>query len=181
MVHAVRLVPPHADCTPLPRPAPLRYKFASFFNRNTVLHKLQQLLEKSRSQADILPEDLHDGEEALGGEEEEDASGPLRILQLESHDLLQAVCVDLPISARAFLECFFADTSDFAAVNTAAREDEDLQVAPWAAREGDPAALERLVSFKALVNNPMCPPKTRVEARQVQHLSPGGANSPWRS
>ncbi|XP_020261467.1 BAG-associated GRAM protein 1 isoform X2 [Asparagus officinalis] len=165
----------------------VRYKFASFWNRNHTLRALQRaaknfhaMLEaekKERAQSALR---AHSSSIRVGS-----TGSSKNQIQIPKEDLVQTgnfqdfvkeeVLVGIyngifPCKAEQFFTELLSDDSKFIAEYRSARKDSNLNLGPWhAANEYDGQVRE--ITFRSVCHSPMCPPDTAMTEWQHAVLS----------
>ncbi|GAA0160737.1 hypothetical protein LIER_17225 [Lithospermum erythrorhizon] len=159
----------------------VRYKFASFWNRNHALRALQRV--KKNYHAILEAEKKEKEQSALrahsssvkGGKSpkisEETAPESAKVQPFIQEEVLSNIYNGVfPCSAEQFFELLLNDGSSFTNEYRAVRRDTNLNMGQWhAADEYDGQVRE--ITFRSLCNSPMCPPDTAVTEYQHAVLS----------
>ncbi|KAI4342822.1 hypothetical protein MLD38_027395 [Melastoma candidum] len=132
----------------------VRYKFASFWNRNHALRALQRSLKNFHVM--------------LEAEKKEMVESALRAHK----EVVTEIYKDsFPCSAEKFFDLILSDDAKFTDEYRSARKDSNLQMGQWhGADEYDGQVRE--ITFRSLCNSPMCPPDTAMTEYQHAVLSP---------
>ncbi|CAI0396993.1 unnamed protein product [Linum tenue] len=161
----------------------VRYKFASFWNRNHAIRILHRTAKNYHTLVEA--EKKENAESALRAH-----SSSVRVrkgepLSLESivpkaekvqpfikYEVLVGIHNDIfPCSAEQFLNLLLSDDSKFINEYRSARKDTNLVIGPWhPADEYDGQVRE--LTFRSVCNSPMCPPDTAMTEYQHFVLSP---------
>lgn len=161
----------------------VRYKFASFWNRNHALRGLQRAAKNYRTMLEA--EKKERAESALRAHSSSIRSGtrqaniPEDVVQKAGklqafikEEVLVGIYNDLfPCTAEQFFNICLKDGSTFINEYRSVRKDSNLVMGQWhAADEYDGQVRE--ITFRSLCNSPMCPPDTAVTEWQHFVLSP---------
>ncbi|KAL2651574.1 hypothetical protein R1flu_019702 [Riccia fluitans] len=163
-----------------------KYKFASYWNRNHVFRALQRAAQRFREMKEQAQQEqqqstlraqsssfrhlkevptLHSMDELpTPSKEEVNAYVPF----LEEEVLTEIVKKELPASVEKVFRVCFADDSKFTEAFRALRKDTELQIESWH-RTGQYIGENRKITFRAVCNNPMCPPDSAMT--EYQHAS----------
>ncbi|XP_052293176.1 BAG-associated GRAM protein 1 isoform X7 [Citrus sinensis] len=161
----------------------VRYKFASFWNRNHALRQLQRIAknyhkmleaekkEKAESVLRAYSSSVR-GSTRQAKIPEETVREPKKLQPYIKEEVLVGICNDVfPCTAEQFFTLLFSDDSNFTNEYRAARKDNNLVMGQWhAADEYDGQVRE--ITFRSLCNSPMCPPDTAMTEYQHAVLSP---------
>lgn len=160
----------------------VRYKFASFWNRNHALRALQRtaktyraLLEaekKERAESALRAHSSSTrGSEKQAKIPEDGASKTERLQPFIKEEVLTVIYNDVfPCTAEQFFNILLKDGSSFTNEYRLARKDSNLIMGQWhAADEYDGQVRE--IKFRSLCNSPMCPPDTAMTEWQHSVLS----------
>ncbi|KAJ8774837.1 hypothetical protein K2173_017283 [Erythroxylum novogranatense] len=161
----------------------VRYKFASFWNRNNAFKALQRT---ARNYHAILESEKKESEESAlrahsssvrGGRKQPKAPEDIA----PKSEKLQAfikkeVLVDIyndvfPCTAEQFLDTLLSDDSKFTNEYRSTRKDTNLCMGQWHAAD-DYDGQVREITFRSKCNSPMCPPDTAMTEYQHTVLSP---------
>ncbi|KAK4365990.1 hypothetical protein RND71_013870 [Anisodus tanguticus] len=161
----------------------LRYKFASFWNRN---HALRSLQRSADNYHDMLEAEKKEMEQSALRAYSSSVKGckKMEINQEESvikiqksqpfikEEVISSVYNDvLTCTAEQFFDLLLADGSNFTNEYRAAGKDFNLNMGQWNfADEYDGQVRE--ITFRTICNSPMCPPDTAVTEYQHAVLSP---------
>ncbi|KAK7822897.1 bag-associated gram protein 1 [Quercus suber] len=177
----------------------VRYKFASFWNRNHALRALQRsaknyeaMLEAEKKESCIksftaFGEELRSYEKAESAlrahssstrrsktqvEIPEDVPKTGKVQVFIKEEALVGICNDVfPCTAEQFFNILLNDGSNFTNEYRSVRKDTNLVMGQWhAADEYDGQVRE--ITFRSLCNSPMCPPDTAMTEYQHAVLSP---------
>ncbi|XP_024043906.1 BAG-associated GRAM protein 1 isoform X1 [Citrus clementina] len=161
----------------------VRYKFASFWNRNHALRQLQRIAKNYHKMLEA--EKKEKAESALRAHSssirgsrrqakiaEETVTKPEKLQPFIKEEVLVGIYNDVfPCTAEQFFTLLFSDDSTFTNEYRAARKDTNLVMGQWhAADEYDGQVRE--ITFRSLCNSPMCPPDTAMTEYQHAVLSP---------
>ncbi|KAL9437181.1 hypothetical protein AB3S75_023097 [Citrus x aurantiifolia] len=161
----------------------VRYKFASFWNRNHALRQLQRTAKNYHTMLEA--EKKEKAESALRAHSssirgsrrqakiaEETVTKPEKLQPFIKEEVLVGIYNDVfPCTAEQFFTLLFSDDSTFTNEYRAARKDTNLLMGQWhAADEYDGQVRE--ITFRSLCNSPMCPPDTAMTEYQHAVLSP---------
>ncbi|KDP44241.1 hypothetical protein JCGZ_05708 [Jatropha curcas] len=158
----------------------VRYKFASFWNRN---HALRTLQRAAKNHHDMLEAEKKERAESALRAHSSSVRSNSSILddivpKVEKHQafIKEEVLVDIyndtfPCAADQFFNKLLNDNSKFTNEYRAARKDTNLVMGQWhVADEYDGQVRE--ITFRSLCNSPMCPPDTAMTEYQHAVLSP---------
>lgn len=161
----------------------VRYKFASFWNRNHALRGLQRAAKNYRTMLEAEKKERAESalrahsssirsgiKQAKIPEDVEKKAGKLQSFIKE--EVLVSVNNDsFPCTAEQFFNICLKDGSTFINEYRSARKDSNLVMGQWhVADEYDGQVRE--ITFRSLCNSPMCPPDTAVTEWQHFVLSP---------
>ncbi|CAL1404723.1 unnamed protein product [Linum trigynum] len=161
----------------------VRYKFASFWNRNHAIRILQRAAKNHHELVEA--EKKESAESALRAHSSSVRVRKGESLSLESsvvkaakvqpfikHGVLVDIHNDIfPCTAEQFLNLLLSDESKFINEYRSARKDTNLVIGPWhPADEYDGQVRE--LTVRSLCNSPMCPPDTAMTEYQHFVLSP---------
>ncbi|CAN8280102.1 unnamed protein product [Cochlearia groenlandica] len=162
----------------------VRYKFASFWNRNHTLKALQRAVNNYHAMLEI--EKKETTESALransisvkGGAKlqvkvpEDIAVVPVKLQAFIKEEVLVGIYNDVIASTpEQFLNVLLADDSTYTNEYRSARKDKNLNIEPWHTAEEYEGQV-REIKFRSICNSPMCPPDTAVTEWQHVVLSP---------
>ncbi|KAL3506846.1 hypothetical protein ACH5RR_032228 [Cinchona calisaya] len=157
----------------------VRYKFASFWNRNHALRALQRaaknyhtMLEAEKKEKEQSALRAHSSSLRSGkGQDKPSKESVLRFQPFIREEVLSSVYNDIfPCTADQFFELLLNDGSSFTNEYRAVRKDSNLTMGQWhAADEYDGQVRE--ITFRSLCNSPMCPPDTAMTEWQHVVLS----------
>ncbi|OAY37788.1 BAG-associated GRAM protein 1 isoform X3 [Manihot esculenta] len=158
----------------------VRYKFASFWNRN---HALRALQRAAKNYHDMLEAEKKERAESALRAHSSSVRGSMRIPEdivpkVEKHqafikeEVLVGIYNDVfPCTAEQFFNILLNDDTKFTYEYRAARKDTNLIMGQWhAAEEYDGQVRE--ITFRTLCNSPMCPPDTAMTEYQHSVLTP---------
>ncbi|KAM4113728.1 hypothetical protein ACJW30_04G018300 [Castanea mollissima] len=160
----------------------VRYKFASFWNRNHALRALQRSAknyeamleaekkEKAESALRAHSSSTRRGKTQVEIPEDVPKTGNVQVFIKE--EALVGICNDVfPCTAEQFFNILLNDGSSFTNEYRSARKDTNLVMGQWhAADEYDGQVRE--ITFRSLCSSPMCPPDTAMTEYQHAVLSP---------
>ncbi|KAJ9189159.1 hypothetical protein P3X46_000488 [Hevea brasiliensis] len=158
----------------------VRYKFASFWNRN---HALRALQRAAKNYHDMLEAEKKERAESALRAHSSSVRGSIKIPEdivpkVEKHqvfikeEILVGIYNDVfPCTAELFFNILLNDDSKFTNEYRSVRKDTNLIMGQWhAADEYDGKVRE--ITFRSLCNSPMCPPDTAMTEYQHSVLSP---------
>ncbi|CAN1146492.1 BAG-associated GRAM protein 1 [Linum perenne] len=160
----------------------VRYKFASFWNRNHVIKILQRGAKSYRAMLEAEKKEI--AESALRAHSSSVRVRKVESLCLESsvpkvqkvqpfikEDVLVSIHNDIfPCTPGQFQSLLLSDDSKFINEYRSARKDTNLIIGPWhPTNEYDGQVRE--LKFRSLCNSPMCPPDTAMTEYQHFFLS----------
>ncbi|XP_052199402.1 BAG-associated GRAM protein 1 isoform X2 [Diospyros lotus] len=161
----------------------VRYKFASFWNRNHALRALQRaakdfhtMVEAEKKETEQSALRAHSssirGSKRQAMIPEENTPKPVKFQSFVKEEVLVNIYNDVfPCTAEQFFELLLNDSSNFTNEYRAVRKDTNLSVGPWhSADEYDGQVRE--ITLRALCNSPMCPPDSAMTEWQHAILSP---------
>ncbi|CAH8310386.1 unnamed protein product [Eruca vesicaria subsp. sativa] len=162
----------------------VRYKFASFWNRNHTLKALQRAVNNYHAMLEVEKKEraesalrAHSSSVRGGGKVQvkapEDAVAvPVKSQAFVKEEVLVGIYNDVFSSTpEQFLKLLLADDSTYTNEYRSARKDKNLNIEPWhTAEEYDGQVRE--IKFRSICNSPMCPPDTAVTEWQHVVLSP---------
>ncbi|XP_010524179.1 PREDICTED: BAG-associated GRAM protein 1 isoform X2 [Tarenaya hassleriana] len=161
----------------------VRYKFASFWNRNHTLKALQRAVKNYHAMLEA--EKKETAESALRAHSssvksgkgktkapEDGATVPEKHQAFVKEEVLVNIYNDVfGCTAEQFLNSLLADNSTYTNEYRSVRKDKNLNIEPWhSAEEYDGQVRE--IKFRSICNSPMCPPDTAVTEWQHVVLSP---------
>ncbi|XP_016507369.1 BAG-associated GRAM protein 1-like isoform X3 [Nicotiana tabacum] len=160
----------------------VRYKFASFWNRNHSLRALQrsadnyhEMLEAEKKEMEQSALRAHSssvkGCKKMELNQEESVTKIQKSQPFIKEEVLSSIYNDvLPCTAEQFFDLLLADDSNFTNEYRAAGKDFNLNMGQWnSADEYDGQVRE--ITFRTVCNSPMCPPDTAVTEYQHAVLS----------
>ncbi|XP_058102498.1 BAG-associated GRAM protein 1 [Magnolia sinica] len=160
----------------------VRYKFASFWNRNHALRALQRALKnfrhmeeaekKEKAQSDLRAQSSSvRGPRRQKKTPEDDAPKIEKFQAFIKEEVLVGIVNDVfPCTAEQFFNILLSDDSKFIQEYRALRKDTNLNLGQWhAADEFDGQVRE--ITFRALCSSPMCPPDSAMTEWQHAVLS----------
>ncbi|KAL3700236.1 hypothetical protein R1sor_018258 [Riccia sorocarpa] len=162
-----------------------KYKFASYWNRNHVYRALQRAAQKFKEMKEQAQQEQqqstlraqsssfrHLREAAVDSTDELPTASATEVKTfvpfLQEEVLTQVIKEELPVSAEKVFRVCFADDSKFTEAFRALRKDTELQIEKWHPT-GQYVGENRKITFRALCNNPMCPPDSAMT--EYQHAS----------
>ncbi|XP_038991859.1 BAG-associated GRAM protein 1-like isoform X1 [Hibiscus syriacus] len=161
----------------------VRYKFASFWNRNHALRALQRaannyhaMLEAEKKERAESALRAHStsirGSRRKATAPKDNASKPEKSKAFIKEEVLAGIFNDVfPCTAEQFFNILLSDGSSFTNEYRSVRKDTNLSMGQWhAADEYD--GLVREITFRTICNSPMCPPDTAMSEYQHSVLSP---------
>ncbi|XP_031125283.1 BAG-associated GRAM protein 1-like isoform X1 [Ipomoea triloba] len=161
----------------------VRYKFASFWNRNNTLRVLQRavknyhaMLEAEKREREQSALRAHSssikGGNQLSQNPEESVPKADKFQSFIKEEVLSGIYNDIfPCTAEEFFGILLSDGSNFTQEYRAARKDSNLTMGQWhSAAEYDGQVRE--IKFRSLCTSPMCPPDTAMTEYQHAVLSP---------
>ncbi|KAL9431949.1 hypothetical protein AB3S75_027036 [Citrus x aurantiifolia] len=161
----------------------VRYKFASFWNRNHALRQLQRTAKNYHTMLEAEKKEkaesaLRAHSSSIGGSRrqakiaEETVTKPEKLQPFIKEEVLVGIYNDVfPCTAEQFFTLLFSDDSKFTNEYRAARKDSNLVMGQWhAADEYDGQVRE--VAFRSLCKSPIYPRDTAMTESQHAVLSP---------
>ncbi|CAG7865991.1 unnamed protein product [Brassica rapa] len=163
----------------------VRYKFASFWNRNHTLKALQRRVNNYHAMLEVEKKEraesalrAHSSSKRGGGGKVQVkapvdiAAVPVKFQAFIKEEVLVAIYNDgFPSKPEQFRNVLLADDSTYTNEYRSARKDKNLNIEPWhTAEEYDGQVRE--IKFRSICNSPMCPPDTAVTEWQHVVLSP---------
>ncbi|KAF8041537.1 hypothetical protein BT93_A0207 [Corymbia citriodora subsp. variegata] len=161
----------------------VRYKFASFWNRNHALRALQRALSNFHAmleaeKKEMVESALRAHSSSVRGSRrslktpEDSVSKTGKLQPFIKEEVLVGIYKDaFPSSAEKFFNILLTDDSKFTNEYRSARKDTNLVMGQWhAADEYDGQVRE--ITFRSLCSSPMCPPDTAMTEYQHAVLSP---------
>ncbi|KAL0927474.1 hypothetical protein M5K25_001646 [Dendrobium thyrsiflorum] len=160
----------------------VRYKFASFWNRNHTLRALQRAAKNYRTMLEA--EKQENAQSALRAHSssirssrkpvdipEENVAETGKLQDFVKEDVLVGIVNDtFPCTAEEFFTLLFSDDSKFIDEYRSARKDTNLNMGQWhVADEYDGQVRE--ITFRSVCHSPMCPPDTAMTEWQHAVLS----------
>ncbi|XP_044466803.1 BAG-associated GRAM protein 1-like isoform X2 [Mangifera indica] len=161
----------------------VRYKFASFWNRNNALRALQRAVNNYHTMLEA--EKKERAESALRAHSssirssirepkvsQDNVCKPEKIQAFVKEEALVGIHNSvLPCTAEQFFTLILSDDSSFTKEYRSQRKDTNLNIGQWhAADEYDGQVRE--ITYRCLCTNPMCPPDTGMTEYQHAVLSP---------
>ncbi|KAK6255504.1 hypothetical protein QUC31_017146 [Theobroma cacao] len=160
----------------------VRYKFASFWNRNHALRALQRaannyhaMLEAEKKERAESALRAHSssirGSKGQARAPQDNASKTEKVQAFIKEEALSGIHNDVfPCTAEQFFNLLLGDDSSFTNEYRSARKDTNLNMGQWhAADEYDGQVRE--ITFRSICNSPMCPPDTAMTEYQHSVLS----------
>ncbi|XP_015077619.1 BAG-associated GRAM protein 1 isoform X1 [Solanum pennellii] len=160
----------------------VRYKFASFWNRNHALRSLQRsadnyhdMLEAEKKEMEQSALRAHSssvkGFNKMEINQEESVTKIQKSQPFIKEEVLSSVDNDgLTCTAEQFFDLLLADGSNFTNEYRAAGKDFNLKMGQWNSAD-DYDGQVREITFRTKCNSPMCPPDTAVTEYQHAVLS----------
>lgn len=161
----------------------VRYKFASFWNRNHALRALQRsqktfhaMLETEKKEKAESALRAHSSSIRVSGRQIDSTIDSLpkdgKVQAFIKEEVLVSICNDIfPCTAEQFFNTLLNNDSNFTNMFRLERKDTNLTMGQWhTADEYDGQVRE--ITFRSLCNSPMCPPDTAVTEWQHAVLSP---------
>ncbi|GKV29253.1 hypothetical protein SLEP1_g38192 [Rubroshorea leprosula] len=160
----------------------VRYKFASFWNRNHALRALQRAVKNYHDRIEAEKKERAESELRAHSSSTKSTRSPETPVdsssKIEKHqaflkeEVLVGISNDVfPCTAEQFFNILLSDGSTFLAEYRSARKDTDLKIGQWhAADEYDGQVRE--TTHRHVCNSPMCPPDTAMTEYQHYVLSP---------
>ncbi|VFQ82859.1 unnamed protein product [Cuscuta campestris] len=160
----------------------VRYKFASFWNRNHALRGLQRatkdyhaMLEAEKKEREHSALRAHSSSIKGANQLAESPKGSVpkadKFQPFIKEEVLSGIYNDVfPCTAEQFFEMLLSEGSNFTQEYRAVRKDSNLTIGQWhSAEEYDGEVRE--IKFRSLCNSPMCPPDTAMTEYQHAVLS----------
>ncbi|KAG8499954.1 hypothetical protein CXB51_006545 [Gossypium anomalum] len=161
----------------------VRYKFASFWNRNHALRALQRASKNYHTMLEAEKKEIAEsalrahsssirGSRRQATASKDNASKPEKSQAFIKEEVLVGIYNDVfPCTAEQFYNLLLSDDSSFTNEYRAVRKDTNLSMGQWhPADEYD--GLVREITFRTICNSPMCPPDTAMTEYQHSILSP---------
>ncbi|KAL8104448.1 BAG-associated GRAM protein 1 isoform X1 [Apium graveolens] len=157
----------------------VRYKFASFWNRNNSLRGLQRAVRNYHAMLEAENKDKVQSELRAHSTSINSTKTPEQIVPtvgklqpfVKDEVLVSIYDAVYPTTAEKFFELLLSDSSNFTNEYRAERKDAHLTIGQWhAAAEYDGQVRE--IKFRSLCNNPMCPPDSAMTEWQHAVFSP---------
>ncbi|PPR87393.1 hypothetical protein GOBAR_AA33296 [Gossypium barbadense] len=161
----------------------VRYKFASFWNRNHALRALQRSSKNYHTMLEAEKKEIAEsalrahsssirGSRRQATASKDNASKPEKSQAFIKEEVLVGIYNDVfPCTAEQFYNLLLSDDSSFTNEYRAVRKDTNLLMGQWhPADEYD--GLVREITFRTICNSPMCPPDTAMTEYQHSILSP---------
>ncbi|XVF37577.1 hypothetical protein REPUB_Repub20aG0021300 [Reevesia pubescens] len=158
----------------------VRYKFASFWNRNHALRALQRTVKNYHAMLDAEKKEREEsalrahsssirGSRRQAKAPEDGASKTEKLQAFIKEEVLVGIYNDVfPCTAEQFYNLLLSDESSFTNEYRSARKDSNLKMGQWhAADEYDGQVRE--ITFRSICNSPMCPPDTAMT--EYQHFA----------
>ncbi|XP_026443792.1 BAG-associated GRAM protein 1-like isoform X1 [Papaver somniferum] len=159
----------------------VRYKFASFWNRNHALRALQRSVKNFHAMLEA--EKKENAQSALRAHSSSvRASGPVKMPEqnvpkavkyqafVKEEVLVGIYNDDFPCTAEQFFLVLMSDDSNFLSEYRAQRKDTNLNLGQWHDADEYEGQV-REITFRSLCNSPMCPPDTAMTEWQHAVLS----------
>lgn len=162
----------------------VRYKFASFWNRNHALRTLQraantyqEMYEAEKQETAQSALRAYSSSSINGGHQISSTDVGYNISEAIKHQtflkeevLVKIISVTFPCTPEQFYSVLLSDSSNFVPEYRSARKDSNLNIGKW--HESDQYdGLVREITFRSLCHSPMCPPDTAVTEWQHSVLS----------
>ncbi|OMO96418.1 C2 calcium-dependent membrane targeting [Corchorus capsularis] len=160
----------------------VRYKFASFWNRNHALRALQRAAKNYHAMLEAEKKEraesaLRAHSSSIRGSKRRDktplenASKSEKLQAFIKEEVLTGIFNDVfPCNAEQFYNLLLSDDSTFTSEYRSVRKDTNLTMGQWhAADEYDGQVRE--ITFRTLCNSPMCPPDSAMTEYQHSVLS----------
>ncbi|MBA0647392.1 hypothetical protein Goklo_015279, partial [Gossypium klotzschianum] len=161
----------------------VRYKFASFWNRNHALRELQRAAKNYHTMLEV--EKKEKAESAMRAHSssirgrirqatapKDNASKPEKSQAFIKEEVLVGIHNDVfPCTAEQFYNLLLIDDCSFTNEYHAVRKDTNLSMGQWHAAD-EYEGLVREITFRTICNSPMCPPDTAMTEYQHSVLSP---------
>ncbi|KAJ0972265.1 hypothetical protein J5N97_020224 [Dioscorea zingiberensis] len=145
----------------------VRYKFASFWNRN---HTLRALQRAANNYSAMLEAERKVVENKLKVPDE-NVADPGKFQAFIKEDVLVDIVNDaFPCTAEQFFTLLLSDDSRFIPEYRAARKDTNLNIGQWHVAD-EYIGQVREITFRSLCHSPMCPPDTAMTEWQHFVLS----------
>ncbi|KAL1110791.1 hypothetical protein V6Z11_D02G012000 [Gossypium hirsutum] len=161
----------------------VRYKFASFWNRNHALRALQRASKNYHTMLEAEKKEIAEsalrahsssirGSRRQATAPKDNASKPEKSQAFIKEEVLVGIYNDVFLcTAEQFYNLLLSDDSSFTNEYRAVRKDTNLSMGQWhPADEYD--GLVREITFRTICNSPMCPPDTAMTEYQRSILSP---------
>ncbi|KAG0475961.1 hypothetical protein HPP92_012802 [Vanilla planifolia] len=160
----------------------VRYKFASFWNRNHTFRALQRAAKNYRTMLEAeRQENAHSelrAQSSSVGRSRKQPDIPEEVLvetgkfqDFIKEDVLVSIVDDtFPCTAEEFFSVLLGNDSKFIAEYRLARKDTNLDMGPWHVAD-DYEGQVRQITFRSVCHNPMCPPDTAMTEWQHVVLS----------
>ncbi|KAL1557212.1 BAG-associated GRAM protein 1-like isoform X2 [Salvia divinorum] len=156
----------------------IRYKFASFWNRNTALRSLQHI---AKNYHDMLESETKEKQSAqktcncgVKGSERESKTSEDIVTKPENfqpfikEEVLTSIYNDVfPCTVEQFFKFVLDDDSTFTSEYHSARKDSNLKVSPWHASDEHNGQV-REVKYRQICSFPLCPPD--IPVTELQHV-----------
>ncbi|KAH7685079.1 GRAM domain-containing protein [Dioscorea alata] len=165
----------------------VRYKFASFWNRNHTLRALQRAVKnysvmleaekKERAQSALRAHSSSiRGSRKQMKVPEENVADPGKFQAFIKDEVLVSIVNDtFPCTAEQFFTLLLGDDSRFIPEYRAARKDTNLNIGQWHVADEYNGQV-REITFRSLCHSPMCPPDTAMTEWQHAVLSADKTN-----
>lgn len=161
----------------------VRYKFASFWNRNHALKILQRsaknflvMLEAEKKAKALSEIRAHSSSKRTGQQKpkvlEENISKTDKFQPFVKDEALVSIYNDkFPCTAEQFFNLLLSDDSNYTNEYRSARKDSNVIIGQWHATD-EYEGLVRELTFRSICKSPMCPPDTAMTEWQHVVLSP---------
>ncbi|KAK9141193.1 hypothetical protein Scep_010874 [Stephania cephalantha] len=149
----------------------VRYKFASFWNRNHALralhravknlHKTLEAEKKEKAQSALRARSSSiRGSRRRTKIAEDNVPKAVKYQAFLKEEVLTGIYNDdFPCTAEQFFDIFYSDDSKFLNEYRSGRKDTNLVLGPWHTAD-DYDGQVREITFRSVCNSPMCPPDT---------------------
>ncbi|XAR71072.1 hypothetical protein NMG60_11028169 [Bertholletia excelsa] len=161
----------------------VRYKFASFWNRNHALRALQRaaknyhaMVEAEKKEKEQSALRAHSssvrGSKRRGKIPEESVPKTVKFQPFVKEEVLVSIHNDVfPSTAEQYFDFLLSDGSGFTDEYRSVRKDTNLAKGPWHATDEYDGQV-REITLRALCSSPMCPPDTAMTEWQHAVFSP---------
>ncbi|XP_010546602.1 PREDICTED: BAG-associated GRAM protein 1-like isoform X2 [Tarenaya hassleriana] len=160
----------------------VRYKFASFWNRNHALKALQRAVKNYRAMLEAEKERAestlraHSSSVKYDQGETKAPEDSVAVPEKYQSFIKEEVLVNIynnvfPYTAEQFMNILLSDNSTYTNEYRSARKDKNINIELWHPAEEYEGKV-REIKFRSICNSPMCPPDTAVTECQHVVLSP---------